>query len=147
MIVPSRTPSMVPANSREAAQARSASVVSKPILVIPNSFPVRRVMAFTKASPDSITTLAITSILTPSPSMAQPVTSDRICEAYPAGVKPDSSAIEQSMKKLKSIAMGICRNCSFLKSFFSSAICPAISTAFSNSVNCPSVMGNFRLSV
>ena len=81
MIVPSRTPSMLPAIIREAAQARSASVVSKPILVIPNSFPVRKVMAFTKASPDSITTLAITSILTPRPSIAQPVISDRICEA------------------------------------------------------------------
>lgn len=74
MMVPSRTPVTPPDNSSDVMHASVINVQSKPIFTHPNSFFFFCEIACTNASPDSITTLAITSRLTPNPKMIQPKT-------------------------------------------------------------------------
>ncbi|MPN19672.1 hypothetical protein SDC9_167044 [bioreactor metagenome] len=76
--VPSLTPAIFPNITKEMIQAPMVSVVSKQIFVVPNSFSNFVEIAFTKASPDSMTTFAITSRLTPNAKIMHPARRDAI---------------------------------------------------------------------
>ena len=73
MIVPSRTPSNLPANTKERTPAITVIDTSKQILVTPNSVCHVITMARTKDSPGSIATLASTSVYTPNPRIRHPI--------------------------------------------------------------------------
>ena len=100
----------------------------------------------TKASPESISTLAVTSRVTPRARIRQPATSATMRTAYRLGTKADSSAMEPSTKTPKIIDTGICSSWRGRNFFRSSRICSTTSRVLKKMVNTPSEGANFRLS-